>query len=219
MGCELGRARPSAHRPLRPPSCPLKVPVPGLSQLPGPWVCALRLLQRPDGFLPQGVLLSPQPALRAPAQSWGPAGLFSESQRRRGLSRLVREGALGKCWGLDVGCGESCLEAQGKNADCKWPWCQCAPLTRGRWERSPTLHLPRPRGPVSRGLVPGGGDQVGGLGGAAGACGPLVSQRLALSPLQETVPHEGSRELDFPQTVLSVTWVTVLLWRRLFSLC
>ena len=59
--CELGRARPCAHRPLRPPSCPLKVPVPGLSQFPGPWVCALRLLQRPDDFLPQG----------SPAQSPG----------------------------------------------------------------------------------------------------------------------------------------------------
>ena len=32
------RSRPSTHWPLRPPSCPLKVPVPGLSQLPGPWV-------------------------------------------------------------------------------------------------------------------------------------------------------------------------------------
>ena len=45
-------------------------------------------------------------------------------------------------------------------------------------------------------VVPGGGDQVGGLGGAAGACGPLVSQRLALSPLQETVPPlDRAREL------------------------
>lgn len=93
------------------------------------------------------------------------------------------------------------------------------PLDPGQVGELPHPAPPPPAGPVSRGLVPGGGDQVGGLGEAAGACAPLVSQRLALSPPQETVPHAGSRELDFPQTVLSLTWVTVLLWRRLFSLC
>ena len=113
---------------------------------------------------PREVLLSPQADLHTPAQSWGPAGLFSVSQRRRGLSRLVREGALGKRWGPDVGRGEL-PEGAGMDPDCKWPWCQCAPLTWDRQEHSP----PPPSTSHTRGSqCHRGGDQVRGLGRGSG---------------------------------------------------
>lgn len=104
--CELRWDRHWLAGPLRPPSCPLKAPAPGLSQLPWPWVCALRLLQRPDGFLPQGVVLSSQPGPRVPCPVLGACPsptFFLGGDTRRGVPESLgsqQTGEAGECWGI-----------------------------------------------------------------------------------------------------------------------